>query len=246
MQIQAQSSLLFKLATISALFWVSNPSFARGVMVSQPVAENPENLLAQFEEMPAIEEDEFPESQAIEIPKLETKTLAIEAEELLENQDLPFGTVGQNRWYIQGAGATNLDSDDDGEFGLVGAGLSYFFAEGHSVNLELNNLAVIQKGKDALGMNLAVILRWHFYRDPDWSLYLDGGAGILGTTENVPSGGSSFNFTPQAGLGATIRMNGDQRLLLGLRWHHISNANLFTSNPGRDSVMGYIGITWPR
>jgi len=39
----------------------------------------------------------------------------------------------------------------------------------------------------------------------------------------------------------------DIRLFGGLRWHHLSNANLAGSNenPGRDSIMGYIGLDFP-
>ncbi|HHP7245683.1 MAG TPA: acyloxyacyl hydrolase [Elainellaceae cyanobacterium] len=152
-----------------------------------------------------------------------------------------FGSRGLQRWYVQGGGATTFENN----FGLVGAGVSHFFANGHSVNLELNGMAFDQTGDDAVGLNLAVLLRWHFIRQQNWSLYVDGGAGILGTTNDVPSTGSSFNFTPQAGGGATIRIDDEKRLMVGLRWHHISNAELYEGNPGRDSVLGYVGVNVP-
>ncbi|MGJ3251263.1 MAG: acyloxyacyl hydrolase [Elainellaceae cyanobacterium] len=152
-----------------------------------------------------------------------------------------FGSRGLQRWYVQGGGATTFENN----FGLVGAGVSHFFANGHSVNLELNGMAFDQAGDDAVGLNLAVLLRWHFIRQRNWSLYVDGGAGILGTTNDVPSTGSSFNFTPQAGGGATIRLDDEKRLMVGLRWHHISNAELYEGNPGRDSVLGYVGVNFP-
>lgn len=155
-----------------------------------------------------------------------------------------FGRAGLERWYIQGSAATTLDNDKARRFKLLGAGISHFFANGHSVNVELNGLAFDQTGENAVGLNLAVLLRWHFYRQQDWSLYIDGGAGILGTTREVPSAGSHFNFTPQVGGGATVRINGDQRLMVGLRWHHISNADIYDNNPGRDSLMGYVGLNW--
>ena len=158
-----------------------------------------------------------------------------------------FGTAGQERWYLQGAGAITIDTDDsEGQhFGLLGAGISHFFANGHSVNLELNSMAFNQAEKNAIGLNLSVILRWHFYRRHNWSLYFDGGAGILGTTNDVPSAGSNFNFTPQVGVGSTIPLTDNRRLMVGVRWHHISNADLYDSNPGRDSIMGYVGLNLP-
>ena len=155
-----------------------------------------------------------------------------------------FGADGSERWYIHAGGATTLGGDTS-RFGLVGAGASHFFADGHSINLELNSMVFDQPGDDAVGLNLSAILRWHFVREADWSLYIDGGAGILGTTNDVPRRGSSFNFTPQVGGGTTIRLNDEQRLMVGLRWHHISNADLFSGNPGLDTIFGYVGLNLP-
>jgi lipid A 3-O-deacylase len=182
---------------------------------------------------------------AIANPIQENKSTTTE-----ENSDSPdvFGTKGQKSWYIQAAGATTLDNEesDPRRFGLIGAGLSKFFANGHSVNLELNTLYISQPDDDALGLNLALLGRWHFIRKQNWSLYVDGGAGIMQTTNDVPIKGASFNFTPQAGAGATIQLQDQRSLMLGLRWHHISHADLFGNNPGRDSIMGYVGLHFPR
>ena len=165
---------------------------------------------------------------------------------LPERELTEFGDRGQNRWYVQAGAATTLDDDEARRLGLVGAGLSHFFVNGHSINPELNGLAFDQTGDDAVGLNLNALLRWHFHRAENWSLYVDGGAGLLGTTNDVPSAGSQLNFTPQVGGGATIRINDDQRLMVGLRWHHISNADLYPPNPGRDSLFGYVGWNLPR
>lgn len=160
-----------------------------------------------------------------------------------------FGSVGQTYWYVQAGPSISYDPDDDGfaAFGLAGAGMTDFFAHGHSINLELNKLKFIQPGDDAVGLNLGLILRWHFVREEAWSLYVDGGAGFLVTSEDVPAdGGSQFNFTPQVGGGATFRMRNQEHLMVGLRWHHISNAELYPPNPGRDSILLYVGYMWPR
>ncbi len=159
-----------------------------------------------------------------------------------------FGTKGQKHWYIQGAVATTLDNEepDPARFALVGAGISKFLFNGHSINLELNTIYFNQSDNDALGLNLALLMRWHFIRKPNWSLYVDAGAGVLGTTSDVPSKGASFNFTPQAGGGVSFKLKHERRLMLGLRWHHISHADLFGANPGRDSIMGYVGLKFPR
>jgi lipid A 3-O-deacylase len=160
--------------------------------------------------------------------------------------DSAFGTKGQKHWYIQGAAAGSVDENDGTHFGLLGGGASQFFANGHSISAELNSLYFNQNGDDAAGLNFNLLLRFHFYRRQNWSLFFDGGAGIIGMTNKVPTGGSDFNFTPQVGGGATIRIAEQKRLMLGLRWHHISNADTFDKNPGLDSIMGYVGIILPR
>ena len=103
-----------------------------------------------------------------------------------EDDTSDFGDRGVKRWYIQGGGATTVDDEEARSFALVGAGISQFFANGHSVNLELNGMSFFQTNDDAVGLNLALLLRWHFYRGQNWSVFVDGGAGILGTTNNVP------------------------------------------------------------
>ena len=155
-----------------------------------------------------------------------------------------FGAKGQTRWFLQAAAATEGDGES---FGLFGGGMSYFFAEGHSVELALNGMAFDLPDKDPVGVNLDLLVRSHWIRGENWSLYIDGGAGILVSTSRVPNSGSSFNFTPQGGVGASFNVNKekDQRLYLGVRWHHISNANTFESNPGLDTYMGYVGMTFP-
>ncbi len=179
------------------------------------------------------------------IEKLQVDPISAKTE---ENSESVFGQKGQLHWYIQGAGATTLDNNEafPQRFGLVGAGLSKFLFNGHSINLELNSIYFSQPDDDALGLNLNLLMRWHFIRQSNWSLFVDGGAGILGTTNDVPSTGASFNFTPQVGGGTTIKLSEQRRLMLGLRWHHISHADLLGANPGRDSLLGYVGIKFPR
>jgi hypothetical protein len=164
----------------------------------------------------------------------------------LDTPSEKYGQNGQGRWYIQGGAGIPYDPDAANYFGLLGVGITHFFANGHSINAEVNSFVFNQTGSDAVGINLGLIGRWHFIRRRNWSLFVDGGVGILGTTNNVPPSGTNFNFTPQVGGGATIRLAQQRRLLLGLRWHHISNADLSENNPGQNAVLGYVGLELPR
>lgn len=201
-----------------------------------------------------ISEQQIPEQQnwseeVSEASELESETpthyeraALLTQENRLDEAPPTFAQAGKQRWYVQGGLGADLDDDF---FGLVGAGVSHFFYDGHSVNLELNGLAVDQQGNNAVGLNLALLLRSHWIRGENWSIYIDGGAGLLATTNDVPDAGSSFNFTPQIGGGATFAVNDTQRIMTGLRWYHISNASLFEANPGLDALYGYVGYNFP-
>ena len=131
---------------------------------------------------------------------------------------------------------------------LLGA-YSYFLVKDVEFAAELNGWYFHQEGTDAGGINPAFVFRWHFYDDGEWTIYGDVGIGLLFATDNVPQGGTSFDFTPRVGGGFTRELDPDTRarLQVGVRWHHISNARINGSdnNPSRDAVMLYTGIQFP-
>lgn len=136
------------------------------------------------------------------------------------------------------------DDFDENYLGTVGVGLSWFFLDDLSIDIELMGIGVSQEGDDAVGFNPNLMFRWHFLARDTWSLYADGGCGLMIASDEVPAGGSSFNFTPQIGFGATYEIGVNTRLMAGIRWYHISNARLSEDNPGRDSVMVYAGVSF--
>ena len=157
---------------------------------------------------------------------------------------IAFGTQGQLRWTIQGAWSISAKDTED-QSGLLGFGIDYFLIDNLSINGDFNGAYINQNGSDAWGLNFNLIVRWHIIAKENWSFFVDGGAGLLWTTKDVPDDGSRFNFTPQLGAGFTIGVGGNARVITGVRWLHISNANLYSSNPGRDSIEVYAGITLP-
>ena len=164
----------------------------------------------------------------------------------------PFGTKDTWRWNIHGGFGAQVKELENNHLGLLGGGLSYFVVQDLSLELEASLLYISQIGNDAVGGNLSLLARWHFHAEETWSLYVDFGSGLLGTTDEVPGptnvfpeGAAQFNFTPQAGLGLSYEVAPETRLLVGLRWHHISNARTNETNPGRDSFLIYAGLSMP-
>ncbi len=159
-----------------------------------------------------------------------------------------FGEKGSWRWALYGGAAADLRRDGE-QYNATWAA-SYFLADNFSVDYEFGAyyFAQGQDADDAGGGNFNVLFRWHFLAEERWSLYIDGGAGLLLSTDDVPPDGTSFNFTPQAGLGFTHDLGDDgARLHAGMRWHHISNGRTSGSddNPGRDAIMAYAGVSFP-
>lgn len=155
----------------------------------------------------------------------------------------PFGAKDSWRWFVQAGFAHEFN--DESELYLAGVGVSYFMADDLSLDLELNGFHVDQMANDATVANFNLLIRWHFESRETWSIYFDGGAGLSYASDELPAGGSQFNFTPQAGVGVSIDVGRDARLLTGVRWHHMSNARTSDDNPGRDAAMVYAQLSFP-
>jgi lipid A 3-O-deacylase len=76
--------------------------------------------------------------------------------------------------------------------------------------------------------------------------YFNLGAGMLFTSQNFPAGTSSFNFTPQGGIGAYWFQKPHRAVSFGVRYHHISNAGITKPNPGHNALYFYGGLSWWR
>lgn len=158
-----------------------------------------------------------------------------------------FGQPG--RWWLTLGGGVAFDFEKDYDFNLHVAA-STFLATELEFAVELGGWYFKQVGQDTGGIDGSMIFRWHFLHDDafNWSIYGDVGIGLLGAFDEVPDGGTGFNFTPRAGFGFTQRLDDEgTRLMIGTRWHHISNGRFEgdSRNPSRDSLMIYVGVMFP-
>ncbi len=75
--------------------------------------------------------------------------------------------------------------------------------------------------------------------------FFDSHGGMLYFTRQEPVPGSSqFNFTFNFGAGVQVFTRKRSSLLLGFKYHHISNNNTAPQNPGVDSAEAYAGWLW--
>ncbi|HEY1265158.1 MAG TPA: acyloxyacyl hydrolase [Terriglobales bacterium] len=90
-----------------------------------------------------------------------------------------------------------------------------------------------------------VVVRWNFRRLQRFVPYVELAGGGLFTTRNFPRGDTSyFNFTARGGGGVNILLKRSQALDFGLRFLHISNANLGNDNPEFNGVEVRVGYHW--
>jgi hypothetical protein len=123
---------------------------------------------------------------------------------------------------------------------------SYYFGDAVSLGGELAGYYADQPGGDSdtvIG-EAGVLLRWHFLTDEHYSLFVDGGIGFSIAEDEVPTGGTHFNYTPRGGVGATIELREGMHLVGGTRFFHLSNGNLHgrDQNPSFDGVQYYLGV----
>ncbi len=91
-----------------------------------------------------------------------------------------------------------------------------------------------------------VILRWNSALHASRvSPYIELSGGTVITPVNLPPGNtSSFNFMAKGGGGVYLRTRARQAFDIGVRWSHISNANLGVDNPEFNGVQLSIAYHW--
>ncbi|MFU8829241.1 MAG: acyloxyacyl hydrolase [Phycisphaerales bacterium] len=180
----------------------------------------------------------------------------VASEELTDREptrEIPrFGAAGSS-WLSLSAGVM-FDNSDNTDYSLR---LTYhqFLAKDFEINLGLTGWLHDQPEQNEASGSFDLGFRYHFLTDPErgWSVYADTGIGLMLSTGNVPERGTSYNFTPRAGVGLTMRLPENlgggvgARLDLGVGWQHYSNASTSSSrnNPARDSLIIRLGVIFP-
>jgi hypothetical protein len=99
-----------------------------------------------------------------------------------------------------------------------------------------------QPGGVALGAGVTPLaLKWNFDTSRNIVPYVEGSAGAVFTSRDVPPGAYRVNFTTGGALGAHfLRPRGN--FSVEIRYMHISNAGLTNYNPGINTLQVRIGI----
>jgi opacity protein-like surface antigen len=91
-----------------------------------------------------------------------------------------------------------------------------------------------------------LMFRWNLREHGPIHPFLELAGGVVATNRDVPEGTTRWNFTAHTGAGARVRVADRWGVVLGYRFHHLSNANTAPRNPGINSNVGYLGLAYRR
>jgi len=132
----------------------------------------------------------------------------------------------------------------DVEGGFGSAGVSYYFVDGMSVGAEVTGYGISQPVNNAAAGSVGLVFRHHLIDTGNSTLFVDVTGAAFEATDNVPAEGTQFNFFTTLGLGLTQNLGGGTHLMFGVRYFHVSNANLFgdDENPALNGISFYAGL----
>jgi hypothetical protein len=76
-----------------------------------------------------------------------------------------------------------------------------------------------------------------------FSLYVEGGLGMMFTSQHTTEQATQFNFTEQAGSGISYFFTKNKSLNFGYRYRHFSNCDIKSPNKGIDMDGFLVGIS---
>ncbi len=98
---------------------------------------------------------------------------------------------------------------------------------------------------DIYGLGITpMVARWNFEPQGKYAPFLEVGGGALWTQNAVPVLTTSSNFTAHGSAAVRIFVRPRQAVVVGYRFHHISNGNRLKRNPGINAHVLEIGWSY--
>lgn len=106
------------------------------------------------------------------------------------------------------------------------------------------SLGMTTDGRDRalVAVNMMAVKYIESFSSATWKPYLEGGIGVIYTDFRVTGQGLRFNFNPQIGGGIDFIPAHGTEMSVGVRLHHLSNADLHRDNRGVNSVLLVAGV----
>lgn len=120
------------------------------------------------------------------------------------------------------------------------------YPETRVVQLSANNFQIEDYRRNIYAAGAAPLgLQINFRPRKKYQPFINGSGGFLYFNQKTPAvGGTRFNFTADAGGGLEIKLKKQTAVLVGYKYHHISNGSRGFVNPGFDSNVFYVGYSF--
>ena len=172
-----------------------------------------------------------------------------QARETVQRGALEIGVMGG---YLQGSDVlTSVSSNRSAVYALPRVGVvatpevgSGFYAGNLELLLEPLYAHYLEPFT-ATAAGGSVLFKYNFLGFGRWMPFWDLGLGMLWTNlaPRIPEQSTQFNFVLESGPGVQYFATERIALTLGVRFHHISNAQLGDRNKGLNSTLGYAGVS---
>jgi len=92
----------------------------------------------------------------------------------------------------------------------------------------------------------SLVLKYNFLSFGRWVPFWEVAAGVLWTNlaPRIPEESPPFNFILGTGPGAQYFITPHTALTLGVRFSHVSNAEIGERNIGLNAILPYVGLSW--
>lgn len=136
--------------------------------------------------------------------------------------------------------------DGNGEVDNAGFGLHWgTFVDDHfALGLGANLANWFTGGRDVQSAETEGLIRIYAHRD--WPVFLSGAGGYQLANDQIPPGGTLWNFSFRFGVGVDVPVAPGASALVGLDYHHISNAlgRENDRNPSQNEARAWVGLGW--
>ena len=173
-----------------------------------------------------------PSRAAEEVPKRHAISAEFFFPEDVDNRDIRVATLSAEaeRYLVRGLWLR----------GAVGVG----FTEGELLPDEGPQSVGLEA--DGVGLGVGGFVRWLPMRSGGIGPFVEGGLGMLFTTERFPPRGTVWNFSPRHGFGVDVQISARLNLVVAYRHVHFSNGKGFghPRNPSYDGDGVMVAISW--
>ena len=120
--------------------------------------------------------------------------------------------------------------------------IGYFLAENFELLVEPTFLYL--EGREAARLGGLSLLARLVSGGSGMRVYVEAGGGGLEGRLQLRNGSCDAAFTVQGGIGLLFFVSERAAVSAGYRFHHLSNGNLCSGNPGLDSSMAVLGLSY--